>query len=133
MIIDMDSHLREGYFLDEVYKLDGPLARFTPQKAGDGRSHATRFVHTLEPGDARALAAFKHPYIYDPKNDPELADRQRGGYDMARRQADARREGIDKQVIFPTGIDIATKNAGELGAALARSYNDWVARLVTGI
>jgi len=32
MIIDMDSHLREGYFLDEVYKLDGPLAKFTPKK-----------------------------------------------------------------------------------------------------
>ena len=132
MIIDMDSHLREGYFLDEVYKLDGPLARFTPKKAGDGRSHATRFIHSLEPGDAAALRAFKHPYIYDPKNDPELADRQRGGYDVARRRADARREGIDRQVIFPTGIDIATKNEGELGAALARCYNDWVGNLVKG-
>ncbi len=26
MIIDLDSHLREGYFMDEVYKLDGPYA-----------------------------------------------------------------------------------------------------------
>jgi predicted TIM-barrel fold metal-dependent hydrolase len=132
MIIDLDSHLREGYFLDEVYKLDGPLAQYTPKKGGGGRSHATRFVHTLEPGDARALAAFKHPYIYDPKNDPDLADRQKGGYDMGRRLADLRKEGIDKQVIFPTGIDIATKNTGELGAALARAYNDWVGNLVKG-
>ena len=77
MIVDLDSHLREGYFLDEVYKLDGALASFTPKKAGDGRSHATRFVHSLEPGDAAAVAAFKHSYIYDPKNDPELADRRK--------------------------------------------------------
>jgi len=27
MIIDLDSHLREGYFLDEIYKLDGAYAR----------------------------------------------------------------------------------------------------------
>ena len=107
-------------------------SRSSRRRRGDGRSHATRFIHSLEPGDARALAAFKHPYIYDPKNDPELADRQKGGYDMERRLADLRREGIDKQIIFPTGIDIATKNAGELGAALARCYNDWVGRLVKG-
>ena len=132
MIIDMDSHLREGYFLDEVYKLGGALAKFTPQKAGDGRSHATRFVHSLEPGDSQALLALKHPYIYDPKNNPELAERQKGGYDMQRRLADARREGIDKQILFPTGIDIATKNVGELGAALAGAYNDWVGKLVKG-
>jgi predicted TIM-barrel fold metal-dependent hydrolase len=132
MIVDLDSHLREGYFLDEVYKLDGALAKFTPQRDGDALSHATRFVHSLEPGDAAAVAAFRHAYIYDPKNDPELADRQQGGYDMERRLADLRKEGIDKQVIFPTGIDIATRNSGELGAALARCYNDWVRNLVKG-
>ena len=124
--------MREGYFLDEVYRLEGALAQFTPQRAGDGRSHAARFIHSLEPGDQNANAAFRHPYIYDPKNDPELADRQKGGYDMERRRADARREGIDKQVLFPTGINIATLNTGELGAALARCYNDWVGRLVRG-
>ena len=132
MIVDLDSHLREGYFLDEVYRLEGALAQFTPQRAGAGRAHATRFLHSLEPGDQNANAAFRHPYVYDPKNDPELADRQKGGYDMERRRADARREGIDKQVLFPTGINIATLNTGELGAALARCYNDWVGRLVRG-
>ena len=30
MIIDLDSHLREGYFMDEVYNLPEPYARFTP-------------------------------------------------------------------------------------------------------
>ena len=28
MIIDFDSHLREGYFMDEVYKLEGSYERF---------------------------------------------------------------------------------------------------------
>ena len=32
MIIDLDSHLREGYFMDEVYNLPEPYARFTPQR-----------------------------------------------------------------------------------------------------
>ena len=35
MIIDLDSHLREEYFLDEVYKLDGAYARFTPVRVHD--------------------------------------------------------------------------------------------------
>ena len=38
MIIDFDSHLREGYFMDEVYKLDGPYERFRPVKLNDGRT-----------------------------------------------------------------------------------------------
>jgi hypothetical protein len=37
MIIDLDSHLREGYFLDEVYRLEEPYARYSPVKVGDGR------------------------------------------------------------------------------------------------
>ena len=50
MIIDLDSHLREGYFMDEVYKLGEPFAQFTPRKANDeGRSHrifmATDYPH----------------------------------------------------------------------------------------
>ena len=67
MIIDLDSHLREGYFMDEVYNLPEPYARFTPQKAGEGRNHNTKWVHSLDPGDPQGRAAHKHPYIYDPK------------------------------------------------------------------
>ena len=29
-VFDMDSHLREEYFLDEVYKLEGAFAAETP-------------------------------------------------------------------------------------------------------
>ncbi len=50
MIIDLDSHLREGYFYDEVYNLPEPYSRFTPQKAGEG-NHNTKFIHSLDPGD----------------------------------------------------------------------------------
>jgi hypothetical protein len=39
MIIDFDSHLREGYFMDEVYKLEGSYERFRPVKLNDGRTH----------------------------------------------------------------------------------------------
>jgi len=132
MIVDLDSHLREGYFLDEIYRLPEPFTAYTPLRISSERTHATRFVHALEPNDPKAMLAFKHPYMYDPKLAPEVAERQVGGYDMQVRRRDARKEGIDKQMIFPTGIDIATRNAGALGAALARCYNDWVAKLVKG-
>jgi hypothetical protein len=32
MIIDLDSHLREIYFMDEVYKQEGRYAQYTPVK-----------------------------------------------------------------------------------------------------
>lgn len=135
MIIDLDSHLREGYFMDEVYKLEGPYAKFTPVRVDDGRNHNTRFIHSLDPGDPQGRAAHRHPYIYDPKvnwRGGEIAERQVGGYDMERRLRDIKREGIEKQIIFPTGINIATENIGGLGLALARAYNNWVSRLVRG-
>jgi uncharacterized protein len=135
MIIDLDSHLREGYFFDEVYKLEEPYARFTPVRAGEGQDHLSRFIHSLDPGDPQGRAAHSHPYIYDPKvkwRGGEIAERQVGGYDMERRLADIRKEGIEKQIIFPTAINIPTENIGGLGAAICRSYNDWVAKLVRG-
>lgn len=100
---------------------------------GESRNHQTLFLHSLDPISPQGRAAHKHPYIYDPKTKwrgGEIAERQVGGYDMERRSKDIRREGIDKQIIFPTKISIATQNIGGLGAALARSYNNWVARLV---
>ncbi|HYS50546.1 MAG TPA: hypothetical protein VEM33_01570, partial [Burkholderiales bacterium] len=57
MIIDVDSHLREGYFMDEVYKLDGPYERFRPVKLNDGRTHNTKFLHSLDPISPQGHAA----------------------------------------------------------------------------
>ncbi len=132
MIVDLDSHLREGYFMDEVYRLDGPYAKYTPVRVGGVRDHQTHFLHSLEVRDPRARAIFSHPYMYDPKYNREVAERQIGGYDMERRLEDIRKEGIDKQVVFPTGISIPTGNTGGLGLALCRAYNNWVAKLVKG-
>src|SRR5258706_6481802 len=135
MIIDFDSHLREGYFMDEVYKLDGPYERFRPVKLNDGRTHGTKFLHSLDPISPQGHAAHRHPYIYDPKTNwrgGDVAARQVGGYDMARRREDIGKEGIDKQLLFPTQITIATSNIGGLGRECARLFNDWVAKLVKG-
>src|ERR1700675_1900148 len=135
MIIDFDSHLREGYFMDEVYKLDGPYERFRPVKLNDGRTHNTKFLHSLDPISPQGHAAHRHPYIYDPKTNRrggDIAARQVGGYDMARRREDIGKEGIDKQLIFPTQITVATSNIGGLGRECARLFNDWVAKLVKG-
>src|SRR6266700_430171 len=133
MIIDFDSHLREGYFMDEVYKLDGPYERFRPVKLNDGRTHNTKFLHSLDPISPQGHAAHRHPYIYDPKTNwrgGDVAARQVGGYDLARRRENIRKEGIDKQLIFPTQITVATSNIGGLGRECARLFNDWVAKLV---
>ena len=135
MIIDFDSHLREGYFMDEVYRLEGAFERFRPVKLNDGRTHNTKFMHSLDPISPQGHAAHRHPYIYDPKTNwrgGDIAARQVGGYDMERRVEDASREGIDYQMLFPTRIMIPSQNEGELGAALARSYNNWAANLVRG-
>ena len=101
----------------------------------DGRTHNTKFIHSLDPISPQGHAAHRHPYIYDPKTNwrgGDIAARQVGGYDMARRREDIRKEGIDKQLIFPTQITVATSNIGPLGRECARLFNDWVARLVKG-
>lgn len=135
MIIDLDSHLREGYFLDEIYRLEGRFAKYTPVRVQDGAPHERRYRHSLEPRSPRSRAAYNHNYMYDPKvgwRGGVIAERQVGGYDMERRIEDMAVEGIDHQMVFPTGISIAALNQGELGAQLARRYNDWVANLVKG-
>ncbi|MGH7769554.1 MAG: hypothetical protein ACREQP_19070, partial [Candidatus Binatia bacterium] len=63
MIIDLDSHLRDSYFLDEIYKLEGPWAKFTPVRLGDGKGHKMKFIHSLDPISAQGRAAHSHPYI----------------------------------------------------------------------
>src|SRR3954471_20363274 len=88
MIIDFDSHLREGYFMDEVYRLEGPYERFRPVRLNDGRTHNTKFMHSLDPISSQGHAAHRHPYIYDPKTNwrgGDIAARQGGGVDKAPR------------------------------------------------
>lgn len=135
MIIDLDSHIREQYFLDEVYRLDEPFARFTPVRINDGKYQGARFRHTLDVFDPKVRAVFNHLYMSDPKlkwRGGEYADRQAGGYDMERKLKDMGLEGVNKAVMFPTQMQIPTMNYGALGAMLCRAYNNWVAKLVKG-
>jgi hypothetical protein len=138
MIIDLDSHLREGYFLDEVFKLKGPWAKFSPRRVGTGKYQDAQFTNVPEPMDTaprHAREGFKHDYMYHPKDKwrgGELAERQVGGYDMERRLQDLAKEGADIQLLFPTGISLPATTAGGLGAAMCQAYNNWVSRLVKG-
>jgi hypothetical protein len=64
MIIDLDSHLREIYFMDEVYKLEGAYTKYTPVKIGDGMYQKARFQHNLDPVSPKARAAVDHPALF---------------------------------------------------------------------
>lgn len=138
MIIDLDSHLREGYFLDAVFKLEGSLAEYSPVRVGEGKYQEARFSHripSLSQPPPRAGDAFNHNYMYDPRQNWRggvIAERQVGGYDMERRLKDSALEGIDHQMLFATQLSLPATAPGELGAGLCRAYNDWVAKLVHG-
>jgi len=132
MIIDTDSHLRENYFMDEMYKLEGEFAELTPERVVDGsppeRKYNTKFA--LGPGANRG---YNHNYMYDPTvgwKGGEIARRQVIGWDMAARVEATKRESLDKQFIFPTGMWAPTMTEGPLGAAIASAYNNWVTNFV---
>ena len=137
MIIDLDSHLRESYAMDEVYKLDPPYEEFTPVKIADGEPHERRFRLGFRNigGEEPIRSAYNHNYMYDPKENwrgGALAARQIVGFDMAKRIEGNKAEKLDKQIIFPTGISLPAMTEGPLGAALAHAYNTWAAKLVKG-
>lgn len=128
MIIDLDSHLRENYFADEMFKLEGEFAEYTPERIVDGPPPERRFKSKL-PGGPSGSRGYNHSYMYDPEvgwRGGEIAARQVAGWDMARRVEINAHESLDKQFIFPTGIWGPTMTSGPLGAALAHAYNTWV-------
>ncbi len=139
-IVDFDSHLRDGWLLDEIYPLPEPFSKYTPRRIGSGKYFYSKFDHDLSPmEDPVANANFKKPVTHQVFYNPEANRRgnevmrwQQGGYDMEYRMKDNAREGIDFQLIFPTQIDIPSQNPGELGAAMSRCYNNWVHKLVAG-
>jgi len=134
-VFDMDSHLREEYLLDEVYRLGGKFAHESPVRLSPEKDVRAKFRHNLRPWPPEVGKHFNHSTVYNPDtnwNGGEIARRQVGGWDMARRLADNEREGIDHQFLFPTQLSIPTYIEGELGAALAHAYNGWVKTLVAG-
>ena len=134
-VFDMDSHLREEYLLDEVYRLEGKFADQSPVRLNDEKNVRAKFKHNLQPWPKQVRKHFNHSIVYDPYenwNGGEIARRQVGGWDMKARLAENEKEGIDHQMLFPTQLSIPTYIEGELGAALARAYNNWVKKLVAG-
>ena len=137
VIIDLDSHLRESYCLDEVYKLEPPFEDYTPVMIKDGAPHERRFETKFRTRlrSEGSSESYNHNYMYDPKANWRggvVAARQIVGYDMAKRMEGNAKESLDKQLIFPTGISLPALTEGKLGAALSRSYNNWVSNLVNG-
>ena len=134
-VFDMDSHVREEYFLDEVYRLKGKFADETPVRLNDEKSVRAKFRHNLHAWPPEVSGHFNHSKVYDPLANwqgGEVARRQVGGWDMDVRLADNAREGVDYQMLFPSHLATPTYMRGELGAALARAYNNWVKKLVAG-
>jgi len=132
MIIDLDSHLRETYFLDEMYKLDEPFAEFTPIRIVDGPPPERKFTSKIPAGPS-GTRGYNHSYMYDPRagwRGGEIAARQVTGWDMGKRVEANARESLDMQLIFPTTIWPPTMTEGPLGAAIARAYNNWVTGFV---
>jgi predicted TIM-barrel fold metal-dependent hydrolase len=137
MIIDLDSHLREAYFMNDVYNLEPPFEHLTPKLLSGDEPHERRYeVPFREIGAEGYLrSGYNHNYMYDPKENWRggvIAARQVVGYDMEKRLEGNQAESLDKQIIFPTGISLPVMTKGDLGAALCRAYNNWVARLVKG-
>ena len=49
-IIDFDSYLRDGWFLDEIYQLPEPFARYTPERIGSNvQGQNSRVSKNLSP------------------------------------------------------------------------------------
>jgi len=132
-MIDADTHLREGFFLDEVYKLSGEFAKFTPKRVKDGEYHEIEFEYNLEPWGDEVEKYGGHRHLYSPdRQDGRIAAMQPGGHDKDKRIADLAAVGIEKQIMFCTGSGIPTLNEGRLGLALCESFNDWVVGFVKG-
>jgi len=148
MIIDLDSHLRESYVQDQVYKLEAPFEEYTPVCIQEGEPFERRFrtnwprtggvgrsANTGRNPPTERTYGYNHNYVYDPKvnwKGGAIARRQVAGHDMGKRMELNAAEGLDKQLIFPTGISLPALTPGPLGAAVARAYNSWARELVRG-
>ena len=133
VMIDADTHVREGYFLDEVYKLSGEFAKYTPKRIRGGEYHEVAFECDLEPWGEEVEKYGSHRQLYGPdRQDGRIAAMQPGGYDQEKRIADLAEAGVEKQVLFCTGSGIPLLNEGPLGLALCESFNNWIAGFVNG-
>ena len=81
--IDLDSHLREEYFLDEVYDLEGAFADKTPKKIAEGKYPIdNKYDYSFFPWTEKEEKSYNHDWVYHPDEhymDGEMAARQVGG------------------------------------------------------
>jgi predicted TIM-barrel fold metal-dependent hydrolase len=133
ILIDADTHLREGIYLDEVYKLQGEFAKFAPRKTKGGAYHEVEFENEPMPWGEEVEKHGRHRQLYGPdRQGGRIAAIQPGGWDRDQRVRDLAKAGIEKQVMFCTGSAIPTLTEGRLGLAFAESLNTWVAGFVKG-
>ena len=65
-MFDADTHVREGYFLDEVYALTGEFAKYSPKRIQGGAYHEVKFEHDLEPWGKEVEKFGGHRQLYGP-------------------------------------------------------------------
>jgi hypothetical protein len=143
-IIDLDSHLRDGWLLDEIYQLEEPFKQYTPKRIGDGKYFYSKFAHQLSPmEDPVANANFKKPITHQVFYNPEANRRgnevmlwQQGGYDMEYRMKDNAREGVELQLIFRRKLrlhrKIPARSAPPSVAATTTGCISWWPVIATG-
>ena len=105
-IIDLDSHLRDGWLLDEIYQLEEPFKQYTPERIGDGKYFYSKFEHQLSPmEDPVANANFKKPITHQVFYNPEANRPRQRSHALA---AGRLRYGIPHEGQRPRGRRTAT-------------------------
>jgi hypothetical protein len=130
MIIDLDSHLRESGFTQAARKL-------LEERGAQGGTGGVPLDHpnTGRPAKPGRTYGYNHGYMYSVEEEwkgGEIARRQIVGSDMAKRVEMNAMEGLDKQVIFPSGVSLPSMTEGPVAAEIARLYNDWAHDHVKG-
>jgi hypothetical protein len=89
-IIDLDSHFRDGWLLDEIYQLPEPFAKFSPKRIGDGKYFYSKFEGDvkIEYHTTKCTKATKFP-----SSSPH-AEEERGGVCSALSRRDVRILGV---------------------------------------
>jgi predicted TIM-barrel fold metal-dependent hydrolase/ketosteroid isomerase-like protein len=124
-VVDADGHVVESPGAFDALAEDHRL-RVTPD--ADGYEHVTvggREILAVPLGTlATPGSTFADPAAFTP-----LAEARPGGSDPVARLADMDMEGIDQAVLFPSiGLYFWAVEDPAAAVALARAYNDWLAR-----
>jgi len=98
LVIDWIRIFATVIFLDEIYDLKGAFAKYRPKKLNNPKTSGRSSSRSLQRLSAKPTGLFHQ----DPMARRRDRGRQEGGFNMKRRVADNDKEGIDKQIIFPT-------------------------------